>query len=188
MIVINAKTRMGGKCLKRENYFNYISEKISVLSTRIKLKSKLNLLDLNIHSENFFAQLCNIIFDLKFVNANTLQHNIEGIDLIDKENKVIAQVSSTCNKKKIEDSLNKNIYKDYRDYKYKFISIAIDAPKNMNNQIYNNPYSLEFEPKNDIWDSTKLLRKIKDMDLAKLRKLYEFVRNELGEDINLKKN
>ncbi|MBS5832909.1 ABC-three component system protein [Ureaplasma parvum] len=187
MIVINAKTRMGGKCLKRENYFNYISEKISVLSTRIKLKSKLNLLDLNIHSENFFAQLCNIIFDLKFVNANTLQHNIEGIDLIDKENKVIAQVSSTCNKKKIEDSLNKNIYKDYRDYKYKFISIAIDAPKNMNNQIYNNPYSLEFEPKNDIWDSTKLLRKIKDMDLAKLRKLYEFVRNELGEDINLKK-
>lgn len=57
----------------------------------------------------------------------------------------------------------------------------------MNNQIYNNPYSLEFEPKNDIWDSTKLLRKIKDMDLAKLRKLYEFVRNELGEDINLKK-
>lgn len=40
--------------MNRSNYFNYIEEKLGVLAYRINLRGKLNILDLNIHSETFF--------------------------------------------------------------------------------------------------------------------------------------
>src|SRR6056297_3485834 len=115
--------------MNRALYFDYIEEKLSVLSTRIERRGKINLLELNIHSELFFADLCNIIFGLKLVNINVLQQNTEGIDLIDEINKILVQVSSTCNKTKIESSLSKEIYEEYEGYSYKFLSIAKDATK-----------------------------------------------------------
>lgn len=47
--------------MNRTIYFDYIEEKLNTLAVRIKARNKLNLLELNIHSENFFAGLCNII-------------------------------------------------------------------------------------------------------------------------------
>ena len=41
--------------MKRSEYFNYIEEKLNFLSYRIKSRGKINLLDLNIYSETFFA-------------------------------------------------------------------------------------------------------------------------------------
>lgn len=41
--------------MNRSKYFDYIEEKISFLSYRIKNRGKINLLDLNIHSETFFC-------------------------------------------------------------------------------------------------------------------------------------
>ena len=43
--------------MNRTEYFNYIEEKLNILSYRIKNRGKINLLDLNIHSETFFADL-----------------------------------------------------------------------------------------------------------------------------------
>lgn len=109
--------------MNRSNYFNYIEEKLNTLAYRVEVRSRLNLLELNIHSENFFAYLCNIIFDLELENLNFSYQNIDGIDLIDNKNKVVVQVSSTCTKAKIENSLNKEIYTEYKYYSYKFMSI-----------------------------------------------------------------
>lgn len=177
----------GVSYLNRSRYFNYIEEKISILSTRIERRSKINLLDLNIHSENFFAELCNRVFSLNFVNANTIKQNIEGIDLIDDSNHVLAQVSSTCTKKKIQNSLNKSIYRDYCGYNYKFISIAKGATSSIKKQAYKNPNSLVFDPQNDIWDPISLLKHIQAMDIEELREFYEFIENELGQDVDILK-
>ena len=68
--------------MNRTIYFDYIEEKLNTLASRIEMRSKLNLLELNIHSENFFAYLCNIIFDLELENLNFSYQNINGIDLI----------------------------------------------------------------------------------------------------------
>lgn len=88
--------------MNRTIYFDYIEEKLNILAVRIKERSKLNLLELNIHSENFFASLCNIIFALDLQNLNSSHQNIDGIDLIDYKNKVVVQVSSTCTAKKLK--------------------------------------------------------------------------------------
>lgn len=51
--------------MNRSKYFDYIEVKINFLSYRIKNRGKINLLDLNIHSETFFAEMLNKVLDLK---------------------------------------------------------------------------------------------------------------------------
>ena len=99
--------------MNRSLYFNQIEKLLSTLSYRILCRGKINLLDLNIYSETFFAELMNHLLDYNLININSLQQNIEGIDLIDKDKQIIVQVSSTCTKTKIENSLSKNIFQDY---------------------------------------------------------------------------
>jgi hypothetical protein len=131
--------------VNRTIYFNYIEEKLISLSTRMKVRGKLNILDLNIHSEMFFSNLLKLLFDYNLVNLNTFKQNVEGIDLVDTKKKIIAQVSSTCNKQKVEKSLNKEILTNYQGYRFKFVSIADDASK-LKNKNFANPYEVFFSP------------------------------------------
>jgi len=64
--------------MNRTWYFNYIEEKLNILAYRIETRGKINILDLNIHSETFFADLCNIVFGLNLVNLNSFVQNTEG--------------------------------------------------------------------------------------------------------------
>lgn len=88
--------------MKRGIYYNYISEKLMVLMYNIKQNGKLNLNDLNIHVESLFTYLLNVIFNYELINMNSVQQNVESIDLRDDVNKVIVQVSSTSTKQKLK--------------------------------------------------------------------------------------
>ena len=172
--------------MKRSGYFNYIEEKLNFLSYRIKSRGKINLLDLNIYSETFFADLMNYLLGYNLKNINQIKQNTEGIDLIDDKNKIIAQVSSTCTKQKIENSLTKEIFNDYPNFQFKFIAIVGDADKLRTGE-YKNPNKALFNPSSDIYDIKSLLNIILNLDISKQRKLYEFIRSELGSDIDIVK-
>lgn len=172
--------------MKRTMYYNYIEEKLGTLAFRINQRSKLNTLELNIHSETFFADLCNILYDLDLINLNSFKQNVEGIDLIDNINKVIIQVSATCTKQKIEDSLGKKIYLSYKGYRYKFIAISKDAGK-LRTKDFKNPYEMIFDPQEDIWDYNSLLRAIVSLSIDKQKLLFEFMKKELGSEIDVLK-
>ena len=172
--------------MKRSEYFNYIEEKLNFLSYRIKSRGKINLLDLNIHSETFFAELISYLLGYNLNNINQIKQNTEGIDLIDDKNKIIAQVSSTCTKQKIENSLTKEIFNDYPNFQFKFIAIVGDADK-LKTGVYKNPNKALFKPSSDIHDIKSLLNIILNLDVSKQRKLYELIRRELGSDIDIVK-
>ena len=173
--------------MNRTWYFNYIEEKLNILAYRIETRSKINILDLNIHSETFFADLCNIVFGLNLVNLNSFVQNTEGIDLIDTKNKVVIQVSATCTKTKIEYSLSKEIYKKYNGYDYKFISISKNASNTLKQTIFQNPYTMKFNPSQDIWDVVGILRKVSSDSIDKQRVLYDFISKELGQTADIVK-
>jgi hypothetical protein len=170
--------------MNRTSYFNYIEEKLQLLGLRIANRGKLNLLELNIHSETFFADLLNILFNFELVNLNILKQNVEGIDLVDKKNKVIAQVSSTCTKQKVESSLKKKIFITYTNHRFKFISIAKDADK-LRQTSFANPHSALFSPVDDIIDINTILKVILNMSIDKQKELYDFIKKELGTEINI---
>jgi len=172
--------------VNRLNYFNYIEEKLNLLATRIKKRGKLNLLELNIHSENFYCELLNMIFGFSLANRNYEKRNIEGIDLIDKTNRIVVQVSATCSKQKIEQSLKKETLTSYEGYRFIFVLISGDASI-LKKKTYLNPHNISFEPKADIIDLTDILNKIFCKSITELRRLYELIKGELGEEIDVVK-
>ena len=175
---------MGKIKLNRTRYYNYIEERLNFLAYRIEKRGKINLLDLNIHSETFFAELFNILYNYNLVNLNYIKQNTEGIDLIDTKNKIIIQVSATSTKEKIENSLNKGIYLFYKDYNFKFISISKEVSSKLRATEFENPYNLIFDSQKDILDSTTLLRYILNLEIDKQKILFEFIKKELGEEIS----
>lgn len=172
--------------MNRSNYFNYIEEKLNILSYRIKSRGKINLLDLNIYSETFFAELMNRLLGYELENINVIKQNTEGIDLVDNKNKVIVQVSATSSKQKIENSLAKKIFEDYSGFGFKFIAISGDADK-LRAQTFANPHKVIFSPLNDIYDIKSLLNIVLNMQISTQRGLYEFLKDELGGFVDIVK-
>lgn len=170
--------------MNRSHYFNYIEEKLNLLSLRIAKRGKINLLDLNIYSESFFAELMNRLLGYNLININTLKQNTEAIDLIDSKHKIIAQVSSTCSVQKIENALSKKLLVKYSNYRFIFLAISGDAEK-LRNKTFKNPYHVEFNPMYDIYDIKSLLNLILTLSIRGQRELFEFIKGELGSIVDI---
>lgn len=170
--------------MNRSKYFEYIEEKIHILAHRIQTKGKLNILNLHLHSENFYLHFFNLLYGYELINLNSNTQNVEAIDLIDHKNKIIFQVSATSSKQKIESTLAKDIFKKYKDYTFKFISISLDAT-DLRTKTFSNPHSVSFDPKNDIFDIKTILNYILAEKIKSLRELYEFIKCELGGEIDI---
>ena len=147
--------------MQRKNYFDYVEEKLAILSIRVKNRGKLNILDVHMHSENFYRDFINLLYGWSLENANNRLQNIEAIDLIDDNVKLIVQVSATATKTKINNSLSKKSIEEYakRGYTFKFVSIAENADQ-LRQQKYNNLYNIGFNPKKDIYDISSLEKDI----------------------------
>ncbi len=166
--------------MKRQKYYNYIDEKLTTLSVRTERAGRLNLLSIHQHSENFYAAFFNLLFGFKLQNLNKIQHNVEAIDLIDDEKKIVIQVSATAKKSKVEASLAKEIMRKYSSYEFYFISIARDADS-LRTKSYYNPFNVNFNPSQNIFDPTTILRKINSLEnIDKLEEMYTFIKKELG--------
>ena len=109
--------------MNRAKYFNFIESKLSLLATRIEMRGGLNILDLHLHSENFYLHFFKVLFGWELENRNAVDPNAAGVDLLDTTNKIIVQVSATATKQKIESALAKDL-STYKGYSFKFISIS----------------------------------------------------------------
>lgn len=172
-----------GYKINRINYYNYIDEKLHILSRRIESNGKLNMLQLHNHAESFYTHFFNLLYNYNLRNLNKSLQNVEAIDLIDENNKIAIQVSATSSKQKIEIALSKESLKKYPQYTFKFISISKDAT-NLRKKIYDNKSSFAFNPKTDIVDISFLLSEIYNLDINKLKEIYEFIKKELGTENN----
>jgi len=172
--------------MNRNPYFNYIDEKLHVLARRIETRGKLNLLDIHLHSENFYLHFFNLLYGYKLENLNAKLQNVEAIDLIDHSNKIVIQVSATCTKKKVDSALEKKKLDNYKDYSFKFISISKDASK-LRKKTFKNPNSLTFNPSSDIFDIASVLNDILNKPATQIRELYKFIKEELGNEVDIVK-
>lgn len=172
--------------MNRSKYYNYIEEKLNTLSVRINQKGKLNILDLHLHSENFYRDLFNLMYNLNLDNLNKIKHNVEAIDLLDTSNKLILQVSSTNTKAKINSTLKKDSLKNYSGYTFKFISISKDASE-LRRDKFDIPKGITFNPAEDIYDIFSILEEIQSSEIDKLKTIYEFIKKELGSDVDIVK-
>ena len=173
--------------MNRIKYFDYIRRKLVALAAEIDISGKLNVLDLHAHSENFYLNFFKELFGWDLENANKVKSNVEAIDLIaNTPEKIVIQVSSTCSKEKIESALNKQLIKDHNNYCFKFISISKDASE-LRKKDYKNPHGITFSPLNDIYDIASILKYISASDIDCQKKIYEFIKKELGDEVDINK-
>ncbi|ACB77637.1 ABC-three component system protein [Opitutus terrae] len=166
----------------RQECFNAIETRISFLATRIELRGGLNILDLNIHSENFYPRLLNLIFGWNLVNLNTEIQNATAIDLVDRNGRLVAQVSATGTKQKINSTLAKDL-SAYTGHGFKFVCIT-RAASQLRTHTYENPHALVFAPQNDIHDCQSLLAAINGLPTEKMETIRDFLRKELKVEID----
>ncbi|WP_226409212.1 ABC-three component system protein [Dechloromonas denitrificans] len=167
--------------MERSKYWDLCEYRLSVLCTRIEVRGKLNILNFHNHSENFYLHFLNELYGYKLTNMNEVQQNVEGIDLVDKENKIVIQVSSTATKSKINSALAKDL-SSYKDYSFKFVSICKDASSLRANS-YENPHNLIFNPAKDILDVPSLLSKIQGLKIVEQQAISRFLEDELDPNI-----
>ncbi|MBU0769264.1 MAG: SMEK domain-containing protein [Proteobacteria bacterium] len=166
--------------MNRSEYFDFIESKLSMLATRIEMRGGLNILNLHLHSENFYRHFFKVLFGWELQNLNAVHQNAAGVDLVDTTNKIIVQVSATATRQKIESALAKDL-SVYKGYSFKFISISKDA-KDLRTKNFSNPHNLTFSPAEDIFDITSLLKFIIGLDIERLKEVYEFLKKELKSD------
>ncbi|MCE5252175.1 SMEK domain-containing protein [bacterium] len=166
--------------MNRSIYFDSIESDLSYLANRLNMRGGLNILDLNLHSENFYLHFLNLLFGWKLQNLNVTHHNAAGIDLVDITNRIVVQVSATTTKQKIESALAKDL-STYKDYSFKFIFICKEANK-LRTKTFLNPHNLRFLPADDILDIHSLLLHINTMDIDQMKEVYDFLKRELKKE------
>lgn len=170
--------------VNRQEYFNYIEDKLSTLATRVEMRGKLNILDLNLHLEDFYRDFLNKLLSWSLRNLNEIEPNAESIDLISHSEKIVVQVSAVCSKQKVENALKSEKIKGFQGYSFKFISISKDA-SSLRKKVYKNPHGIKFNPVSDIYDIPCILKRVNGVQIEKYREIYDFIKKELGQDINL---
>lgn len=163
--------------MTRQDCFNFIEERLTWLAMRLEVRGGLNILDLHIHSEDFYPRLLNLIFGWNLVNLNASVQNAAGIDLVDGHGRMVAQVSATGTKQKINSALAKDLAA-YKGHAFKFVCITKAAPQ-LRSHTYENRHALVFAPATDIHDYPSLLATIKTLPTEKMEAIREFLRAEL---------
>lgn len=172
--------------MNRVVYYNYIDEKLHTLAFRIDTNGKLNMLHLHMHSESFYLHLLNLLYGYRLENLNQSLQNVEAIDLIDHENKIIIQVSATSTKTKVESALEKDIINDFLSYKFMFLSISKDT-SSLRKASFKNPHGISFSPASDILDIKSILNEVLQKDTMAQKEIYAFIKGELGNEIDVVK-
>lgn len=163
--------------MKRSILFDRCEERLTTLCTRVELRGRLNVLNLNIHCEYFFVRLLNKLLSYQLTNINATIPNAEGVDLVDHTNRIILQVSSTATKQKIESALTKDL-SGYHGYSFRFVPVVVNA-SNLAKLSFKNPHCLAFNPPSDILDIKSLLNVIMQMSLTDQRAVLDILNEEL---------
>lgn len=105
--------------------FQYIEGQLVYIKSKVQLNSQLGLYDINKLGEDLFLHILNDAYGWNLENANSiLQSNFPAIDLIDKSEKIVIQVTSTTTAKKLRNTIEKlEQLDDYSSYKLKMFYI-----------------------------------------------------------------
>lgn len=167
---------------KQKKYLDSISNILSWLVINVKQQNKANWTDTTKMCEGFYREFISVLIDCDIVNLNIIENNAKGIDLICPEQKLIFQVSSTCDRKKIQDSLNKIDIEKYNGYHYIFILIGTNGMSIKKD--FDIPNSIVFNYLEDIWDNSYILRKCENISIDRLKYLSDLVDKYFGDSQN----
>lgn len=165
--------------LGRQHYITRILDGLAFLQTKVRIFSRLNLLDVNVHSENFYRDFLNIVLDYNLENINFSDPNSASIDLGDPKAKIAIQVTSTSALKKTKDTVKgfvkKNLHKTYT--RLVIVNILEKAVHKVDK--VGDATNYQLDTKSDIIDLNDINKIIMNMDIDKLKVLDSFIEKNI---------
>lgn len=171
--------------MHRKEKIEKIVELFARFRTEVESLNSLNLYDINIHAENVIIPILNLVYGVNLVNINNQVKNSAAIDLVDTENRIAIQVTSTATGEKIKHTINEFVKnKRPEDYDRLLVYIITEKQKRYSDSIFSvaNDNKLEFSEK-DILDYSDILKEINSfINLAKIDSLLQLLKDEFCEE------
>jgi len=157
---------------QRQAAFSKISYVLAVTRLDIQQHQYISDYSLNIHSENYWRDVFNFIYERNYENANFYSENAPCIDLIDKNSKRAIQITTTRSKEKIEKTLK--IFKDeyYSDYTVEIYYLLDKAgPSAGTEEYFKDNYGVDIS--GILFDYTDIVKDINNLGSERLFKLCD---------------
>ena len=168
--------------MNKEMYLKSVAENLALLSKQVEILNAVNLYDINIVAEDFFAELLNLIYGYKLKNANIIEKNAPAIDLYDETNRICIQVTSDNTSTKIKHTLRE--YIDNETYKkYDRLVVLVLTKKKAYKKPFNAEKKFVFNSTEDILDVENLIKYIRGMKTEKVKVINDFLEKELCEKV-----
>lgn len=94
--------------MHRKEKIEKIAELFARFRTEVESLNSLNLYDINVHAENVIIPILNLVYGVNLVNINNKVRNSAAIDLVDTENRIAVQVTSTATGDKVKHTTTKD--------------------------------------------------------------------------------
>lgn len=163
--------------MERSVYYDKIKELLLRHCVELHADGRNNLQDSAVHSEYFYRDLLNIVFSLHLKNANQLDPNMKGYDLVDREAGICFQVSKSATSEKVNSTLKKISEISSERYRIRFMFLVQKAPNFRTD--FKSYENVIFDPAIDILDVESVLSLIIDLDIQRLEQAYRLVCAEL---------
>ncbi|AGF57402.1 hypothetical protein B0P06_004302 [Clostridium saccharoperbutylacetonicum] len=171
--------------LKREEYINFIVNKLCQLKNEVELQNSINLYNINIIAEDFFRELLNIVYKYNLININSIQKNVSAIDLGDEKNRICIQVTSNNKRNKVQETIDKFLCNEF-EKKYDRLIVLLLVNKTKFTKGFDTKNKISFDIKNDILEIKDILKTIRFLDFDRLKEVYIFIKEQF-ESIEYKK-
>lgn len=156
-----------------------INQQLSQFCTNVTTEIKNNLSTRNVLAETILAGLLNRMEGWKLINANRIQANYPAVDLVDFENRVSVQVTSTNTAQKIDHTLEE-FGKNHLEKDFERLYVVIITDKNATDAMSSRKLGTVFSGDTDIWNIPKLVGKLTDLKISVLEDIHEYLTEELG--------
>lgn len=161
----------------RELKLKNISNEFAKWQIQLENLNSLNLFDANIISEFTLCEILNRIFDYNLTNVILFSKNFPAVDLVDNDNRIAIQVTSTFKKTKIKYTLD-NFFTKKLDLKYDKLLIIILGKRQKSYTNLKLPMDYSFNESEHILDFKSLLNIISRLPLKKIESISTLLANE----------
>ncbi|SHK04499.1 SMEK domain-containing protein [Pseudozobellia thermophila] len=171
--------------MNKKNTIERIAELIARFRAEVETLNSQNLYDINIHAENVIIPILNYVYGLSLKNANLEEKNYSAIDLIDYENRVAIQVTSTANSEKVKHTLEQ--YKKHKqrdEFDSLLIYIITKKQKTYSDKKFDKIINdeFEFDSSENILDFENLLAEVNSwISLPRIQEVLELFEQEFTE-------
>ena len=163
--------------MEYENYLNEIIHYISVIQYEVENRGSIHLYDINIFCEKIFCEVLNQVYSLNLKESNLFEKNNVAFDLNDNRRKLVYQVTSQTDSKKIKHTIEEFI-KNNLHKKYKKLKVLLLKKKPNFTTTFDTKGLFNFDTKEDIIDIKNICDDIFKMEPNKIfnlhKKLKEF--------------